>query len=96
MYPTVVIVIVETQRSMTDLCEVRSSRQGRATSTRLSFAVDTRQTITVDKESRYERSCTFQVEDGQQHDREKVIGTSEKSRQSERTRRSVGIESDSV
>ena len=87
MYPTVVIVLVETQLSMMDVCEL-SSMQSREygsilveTSNRLSFAVETRQT---DKESLYERSCTFQVEDGQQHDWQKVVDTAEQSCHSER------------
>ena len=104
MYPTVVIIIVETQRSMADVCEFSSSTQTCTSGTilpttpnRLSFPVEARQAVTpMDKESRYERFCTLQVEDGQKHDREKVVGTTEKCRQSERTRRSVSIESDSV
>jgi len=79
MYPTVVIVLVETQRSMTDFCQVNCSTQSResgstfaATSNRLPFTVETvtKQAIPTEKESRYERSsgCISQVEDGQQRD----------------------------
>lgn len=102
MYPTVVIVLVETQRSMTDLvCELNPSTQTcresdsilPETSNRLSFPVETKRTIPTDKESSSEQSCTSQVEDGQQHDWGKVFGTAEKSRQLQRTQ---SIESDSV
>ena len=81
MYPAVVIVLVETQGSMTDVCELSSTQTFRescaVTSNHLSFTVGTRQTQTIatDEEPPYERSCAFQVEDGQQHDWEKGIGT---------------------
>ena len=97
MYPTVVIIIVETQRSMADICELSSSTQSCGSGGSIFPATSKRQTITTGKESRYERSCTFQVEDGHQYDREKIIGTAEKSHHLlERTRRSDSIESDSV
>ena len=75
MYPTVVIVLIETHRSMTDLCQVQvsssrlpswqSGESGSEASNRLPFTVETRKKVVIDKESPYERSCTSQVEDGE-------------------------------
>ena len=83
MYPTVVIVLVETQRSMTDICEISSlsatkladpmaSEARYATLGRLSLADGPVQSITGAK-AEFWPSSTFRSQDGQGHDLEEVI-----------------------
>ena len=91
MYPTLVIVLIETQRSMIDICEIGSLNAGkpagpvasRARSTtlgRLSFAVGLVHSAT-DIEMRSQNSHTLQSQGGQEHGLEEVIlGVAEESR----------------
>ena len=83
MYPTVVIVLVETQRSMADFCEISPSiairlkgptaSQARpATSGRFSFAVGpVYNTMTYELESQPSR--TVQNPGGQEHGLKEVV-----------------------
>ena len=84
MYPTVVMFFVESQRSMTDICETSPSNASPfagpqafeacpATLGHLSFAVGPMHT-TIDDESESQRSCALQSPDGQEHNPEKVGG----------------------
>jgi len=72
MYPTVVIILVETQRSMTDICEIGpsngpvASEVGSASLGRLSFAVGPVHS-TMDDEAESQRSRTLQSKSGQEH-----------------------------
>ena len=81
MYPTVVIVLVETQRSMTDICEINVPNAGRlanpmasesraATLGHLSFAV---MNSTTDNDTKSLSSRASQSKDVQERDLEKVI-----------------------
>jgi len=85
MYPTLTIVLVETQRSMMDVCEIGPSDAGKfagavalsdargATSGRLSFPVEQIRT-TMDSESVFLPSRALRPgRDGQGHGLEKVI-----------------------
>jgi len=86
MYPTVVIVLVETQRSMMDVCEINPSDAGKlvapvgsdtsearpATSGHLSFAVGSVHS-TTDNETESQRSRALQSQGGQEHGLEEVI-----------------------
>ena len=89
MYPTVVIILVETQRSMTDICEISPSNASRlagsvasaarpATLERLSFAVGTVHSP-ADNESELQRSRALQSQGGQEYDLE---GHSRRKRES--------------
>ena len=82
MYPTVVIVLVEKQRSMTDICEVSSSNASNnarpvasearpATLGHLSFAVGSTYS-TTDSESESQRPRVSQSQDGPEYRLEKV------------------------
>jgi len=81
MYPTVVVVLVETQRSMTDICEVSSATKiagpappesRPATLGHLSFAVGPmHSTIDIELESQWPPA--LQSQDGEEHGIEKVI-----------------------
>ena len=81
MYPTVVILLVETQRSMADICEISSSSAGRlagpvvseahpATLGHLSFAV---MNSTTDNDTKSLSSRASHSGDVQERDLEKVI-----------------------
>jgi len=83
MYPTVVILLVETQRSMTDICEIGQSnpsklagpvaseaRQG--TLGHLSFAVGPGYS-TTDNEAESQPSRTLQSQRGHEHGLKEVI-----------------------
>jgi len=83
MYPTVVILLVETQRSMTDICEIspsnRSKLAGPAASEawpapvgHLFFAVGQVHSRT-DNEAESQRSHALQSQDGQERGLEEVI-----------------------
>ena len=83
MYPTLVIVLVETQRSMTDICEIGLSNASKpagpvasearpATLGRLSFAVGPVHTMT-DDEAEYQRWQALQSQYGQEHGLEEVV-----------------------
>ena len=83
MYPAVVMVLVETQCSITDICEISPSNASKfvgpvaaearhATLGHLSFAVEPIHT-TVDNESEYQRSRALQSQNGQEHGLEEVI-----------------------
>jgi len=83
MYPTVVIVLVETQRSMSDICNISplnaskfagpvASEVRAATLGHLSFAVGPVHS-TTDNEAESQRSHTLQSQDGQEHGLEEVI-----------------------
>jgi len=82
MYPTVVIVLVETQRSMTDVCEIYPSNASKfagsvasdprpATLGHLSFAVGPVHS-TTDNEAESQRSGTLQSQG-----RQEQLGASE-------------------
>jgi len=85
MYPTVVIILVETQRSMTDMCEISPSNASKlagsmasearpATLGHLSFAVGPIYSATdYDNGAESRRSPTLQSQGGQEHDLEEVI-----------------------
>jgi len=77
MYPTVVIVLVEAQRSMTDICEISSSNAGRlaapvASEARpvapghLSFAAGPVHS-TTDNEAESQQSHALQSQGAQEH-----------------------------
>jgi len=83
MYPTLVILLVETQRSMTDMCEISPSnaskfagpvvseaRQG--TLGHLSFAIGSGYS-TTDNEAESQPSRTLQSQRGHEHGLEEVI-----------------------
>jgi len=83
MYPAVVIVLVETQRSITDVCEISPSNASKfpgplasearhATLGHLSFAVGPIDT-TVDNESEYQRSRMLQSQGGHEYGLEEAI-----------------------
>jgi len=83
MYPTLTIVLVETQRSMIDVCEIGPSNASKfagavsseargATSGHLSFPVEQIRT-TMDSESVFLHSRALWGRDGQGHGLEKVI-----------------------
>ena len=83
MYPTVVIVLVETQRSVTDVCDFSPSNASKlvgpaapepsaATLGHISFVVGpTHSTMDNDSESLHSRA--LQSQDRQEHPLEKVI-----------------------
>ena len=81
MYPTIVIILVETQRSITDICEISvlnaskfsgpvTSEARAATFGHLSFTV---LNSTMDSEAESLRSRASQSEDVQERGLEKVI-----------------------
>ena len=83
MYPTLVIVLIETQRSMMDVCETSPSNasgpmgpvasQARSTTSgRLSFAVGPGHS-TTDSEVESQRSRALQSQGGEEHGLEEVI-----------------------
>ena len=83
MYPTVVVVLVETQRSMTDVCEISASNASTvagpmasearpATSEHLSFAVGPVHS-TTDNEAESQRSRALQSKGGQEYHLDEVI-----------------------
>jgi len=84
MYPTVVIVLVETQRSMADICEISPSNASKvaaapvgsearpATPGHLSFAGEPVHS-TTDNEAESQRSRALQSQGGQEHGLEEVI-----------------------
>ena len=76
MYPTVVVVLVETQRSMMDLCDINPSNANKpagsvtseaplATSEHLPFAVGSVRS-TTDTEAESQHSRTLQSQGGQE------------------------------
>ena len=86
MYPTVVILLLETQRSMTDICEISPSiatklaARGPVTSKarpvtlgHLSFAVEPVHASTADNEAESQRSRTLRSQDGQEKGLEEAI-----------------------
>ena len=84
MYPTVVILLVETQRSMTDICEIGPSNPSKlagpvgsearhATFGHLSFAVRTVHLSMMDNEAESQHSRALQSQDGQEDDLEEDI-----------------------
>ena len=83
IYPTIVIVLVETQRSMADVWEISPSNASKfagpvatevrpATFGHLSFAVGTAHTST-DIEVELSRSRTLHSRSGQEHGLEEVV-----------------------
>ena len=89
MYPTVVIILVETQRSVTDICEISPSNASRlagpvtsaarsATLGRLSFAVGIAHSST-DNEAEIQPSRALQSQGGQEYDLEEVLLEENKS-----------------
>ena len=89
MYPTVVIILVETQRSATDICEISPSNASRlagpvtsaarpTTLGHLSFAVRTVHSST-DNEAEPQRSRALQSQGGQAYDLDGVILEENKS-----------------
>ena len=83
MYPTMVIVLVETQRSMMDVCESGTSNASKlagpmsseprpATSGLLSFALGPVHR-TTDNEAESQRSRTLQSQGGEEHGLDEVI-----------------------
>jgi len=83
MYPTVVIILVETQRSMADVCEISPSNAGRlaapvasevrpASLGHLPFAVGPVHS-TTDNEAESQRSRALESQGGQEHGLEEVI-----------------------
>ena len=83
MYPTVVIILVQTQRSATDICEISPSNASRiagpvasaarpAQLGRLSFAVGTVHSST-DNEAEIQPSRALQSQGGQAYDLDGVI-----------------------
>ena len=89
MYPTVVIILVQTQRSATDICEISPSSASRlagpVTSTArlttlgyLSFAVGTVHSST-DNETQPQHSRALQSQGGQAYDLDGVILEENKS-----------------
>jgi len=88
MYPTIVVVLVETRRSMTDICEigpsnaskiagsVASDHEARATSSSLghsSFAVGPNNSMMDNEGAESPPSCSLQCHDVQERSLEKVI-----------------------
>ena len=89
MYPTVVIILVETQRSVTDICEISPSNESRlagpvasaarpATLGCLSFAVGIVHSST-DSEADAQHPRALQSQGGQEYDLEEVILEENKS-----------------
>ena len=85
MYPTVVIVIVETQRSITDICEISPSDASRlarpvtpedrpATIRHPSFVVGT---TNSDNDAESQHSRALQSHEGQVHDLEDILEVKE-------------------
>ena len=83
MYPTVVIVLVETQRSMMDVCGIGTSNASKlagpmlselrpATLGHLSFALRPVHS-TTDDEAESQRSHALQSQGEQEHDLDEVI-----------------------
>jgi len=82
MYPTVIIVLVETQRLMKDICDISlnasniagpvGSETRAATLGHLSFDVGPIHNA-IDNELESQRSPTLRSQDGQEHDGEKEI-----------------------
>jgi len=83
MYPTVVILLVETQRSITEICEIGplnastlagpvASEPRPATLGQLSFAVWPVHSMT-DKEAESQRSRTLQSQGGQEYGLVEII-----------------------
>ena len=83
MYPTVVMILVETQRSMPDVCEISPSNASRfagraasdarpATFGHLSFAVEPVHS-TMDNEVESQRSRALQSQGGQERGLEELI-----------------------
>ena len=87
MYPTVVIILVKTQRSMTDVCEISPSNAGRlagpvgsearpATSGHLSFAAGPVYSTTY-TEAESQLSRTLQSQGGQEYNLEVILEVNE-------------------
>jgi hypothetical protein len=82
MYPTVVILLVETQRSMMDVCEISSLNatilagplvsEACPASGHLSFAVRPLRS-TTDNEAGSQRSRALQSQGGHEHSLEEII-----------------------
>ena len=83
MYPTVVIVLIDAQHSITDICEISSSNASKlvgpvasevqpATLGHLSFAAGPVHS-TTDNEAKSQRSCALRSRDGQEHGLEEAI-----------------------
>ena len=83
MYPTVVILLVQIQRSTTDICEISPSNASRlvdpvtsetrpATLGHLSFAVGSVHS-TTDNETESQCSHALQSQSGQEHDLEVIL-----------------------
>ena len=78
MYPTVVMVLVQTQRSMADVCEIGPSNPSKfmspvaveacpATLGRPPYVVGPVHNITMDNEAESQRSRALQSHGGQEH-----------------------------
>ena len=83
MYPTLVVLLVQIQRSMTDICEISPSNASRpagplasetrhATLGHLSFAVGSVHS-TTDIEAKSQHSDALQSQSGQEHRLEVVL-----------------------
>ena len=84
MYPTVVIVLVETQRSMVNVCEIGTSNASKlarpmaseprpAALGRLSFVLGPVHGTTDSEEAESQRSRALQSQGGQEHSMGEVI-----------------------
>ena len=67
MYPTVVILLVETHRSMTDVCEISPSNASKL------VASEARPATTTDNQPQYRRSFGLQSQVGRGHGLEEII-----------------------
>ena len=87
MYPTAIIVLIETQRSMADVCEISPSNASKfagpvgsearpATLGHLSFAVEPIHS-TMDSEAGSQRSRALQSQGGHEHDLEAILEVKE-------------------
>ena len=83
MYPTVIIIVVETQRSMTDICEISPSNAGRlggpvasdarpATLGHLSFALGPVHSTTYN-ETESQHSRALRSQGGKEYSLEEVV-----------------------
>ena len=84
MYPTVVMVLVDTQRSMMDVCEISPSNASKlagpvsseahpATSGQIFFAAGQPVHSTTEKEAGSQSSCTLQSQGAEDHGLDEVI-----------------------
>ena len=68
MYPSIVVILVETQRSITDICEISSSDPSR-----LARPVASGARAAMDSEAKSPPSRMLQNRDAQERDLEKAI-----------------------